>query len=185
MSTTRRTPKFITWTVVAALLIILVVVKMFFIGRYRIPQNGMYPILPAGSGLFTYKRAYANPSQVRRGDIIVFIREEDGQRYNYVWRVIGLPGDTIVTAGESLTINGQPVARERVREEGSVVIFRERAGETVFEVALSQSPEHQPPDVSVKVPPDHFFVMGDNRFDARDSRYFGPVAFSAIVGRKL
>jgi signal peptidase I len=184
MSTSRRTPKILTWTSVAALLIVLVV-KTVFIGRYRIPQNGMYPTLPAGTGLFTYKRAYSNPSQVRRGDIIVFIREEDGERYNYIWRVIGLPGDNIVTAGESLTINGKPVTRERVREEGGVVIFREHAGETVFEVALSQSPEHQPPDVSLKVPPDHFFVMGDNRFDARDSRYFGPVAFSAIVGKKL
>lgn len=122
---------------------------------------------------------------MRRGDIIVFVREEDGQRYNYIWRVIGLPGDTIVTVGESLTINGQPVARERVREEGGAVIFRERAGETVFEVAFSQPPKNQPPDVDLKVPADHFFVMGDNRFDARDSRYFGPVAFSAIIGKKL
>ena len=183
-TTTRRISKIITWTAVAALLIILAV-KALFIGRYRIPQNGMYPTLPAGSDLFTSKRAYSNPSQVRRGDIIVFIREEDGHRYNYIWRVIGLPGDTIVTAGESLTINGKLVARERVREEGGVVIFRERAGETVFEVALSPSPEHQPPDVSLTVPPDHFFVMGDNRFDARDSRYFGPVVFGAIVGKKL
>jgi signal peptidase I len=172
------------WIAVAAVLTVLAA-KTFFIGHYRIPQNGMYPTLPAGSGLFTSKRAYSKPSQVRRGDIIVFIREEDGQRYNYIWRVIGLPGDTIVAAGESLTINGKPVVREQVREEGALVICREHTDETVYEVALSKSPERQPPDVSLKVPLDHFFVMGDNRFDARDSRYFGPVAFTAIIGKKL
>jgi signal peptidase I len=122
MTTTRRTPKFLTWAAVAALLTV-VIVKTFFIGHYRVPQNGMYPTLPAGSGLFTSKRAYSNSSQVHRGDIIVFIREEDGQRYNYIWRVIGLPGDTIVTAGESLTINGKPVMRERVGESAARPLF--------------------------------------------------------------
>src|SRR5215471_12777770 len=183
------TPKFLSTKVRTGVLIgglvVLVVVKTFFIGRFRIPQNGMYPTLAAGSSFFASKRAYSNASKVQRGDIIVFVREENGQRYNYIWRVIGLPGDTIVTSGESLTINGQPVAHERIREEGGAAIVRERLGEVVFEVALSQSPEEEPPDVSLTVPPDHFFVMGDNRFDARDSRYFGPVAFSAIIGKKL
>jgi signal peptidase I len=184
MTTKPRTPKIVTWSLIAALFILLAV-NAVFIGHFRIPQNGMYPTLPAGSSLFTSKRAYPNPSQVRRGDIIVFTREEDGRRCNYIWRVIGLPGDTIVTAGESLTINGQPVAHDRVRAEAGAVIFRESVGEAVFDIALSQSPKDRPPDVSLKVPPDHFFVMGDNRFDARDSRYFGPIAFSAIVGKKL
>ena len=54
------------------------VAKVFFIGNYYIPHNGMYPTLPAGSHLLTSKRAYSKPSDVKRGDIVVFFREEDG-----------------------------------------------------------------------------------------------------------
>ena len=51
-------------------------IKTFFIGYYRIPQNGMYPTLPAGSVLFTIRRPYPDISAVKRGDIIVFVREQ-------------------------------------------------------------------------------------------------------------
>lgn len=184
MSNTSRIPKAIMWSLVSAGLI-LVIIKALFIGNYRIPQNGMYPGLPAGSRVFTSKRAYSDVSQVRRGDIVVFIRDEGGQHYLYIWRVIGLPGDVIATAGKSLTINGQPVVRESAREEQGSVIFRERIGDVRYEVAFNQSPKYQPPDVSLTVPAEHFFMMGDNRFDARDSRYLGPVAFNTFIGRKL
>lgn len=168
-----------------AAIVLLVVVKAAFVGFYRIPQNGMYPGLPAGSLVFARKRPYRAPEEVRRGEIVVFVREEGGRSYNYIWRVVGLPGDAIETAGESLVVNGRPVARERIREENGFVIYRERAGELAFEVAFNQSSQHEPPDAEVTVPPGHFFVMGDNRFDARDSRYFGAIPFSAILGKKL
>jgi signal peptidase I len=99
--------------------------------------------------------------------------------------VIGLPGDTIEAAGERLVINGQPIARERLREEQGLGIFRERVWQASYEVAISQSPRDLPPPASLTVPPDQFFVMGDNRFNAVDSRYFGPIPFDAIIGRKL
>ena len=172
------------WSLVAIGLVLLVV-KSAFIGYYRIPQNGMYPGLPAGSTIFTSKRAYPSVSQVKRGDIVVFVRDESGQRYIYIWRVIGLPGDVITTAGETLTINSQPVARERVREDQGSVIFREHLGDVAFEVSFAQLPKQQPPDASLTVPAEHFFMMGDNRLDARDSRYFGPIAFSTFIGRKF
>lgn len=173
-----------TWTIAAALLLLLAG-KVVFIGYYRVPQNGMYPGIPAGSTIFTWKRAYSDASHVNRGDTVVFLREERGQQYVYIWRVIGLPGDTITTGGESLTINGQPVLREHLRDEKGLVIYRENIGDAAFDVAFSQSPKQHPPDVSVTVPPEHFFMMGDNRFDARDSRYFGPVPFNTFVGRKF
>jgi signal peptidase I len=184
MSTTTKAKKIATWSVITILLSFLAV-KTFFIGYYRIPQNGMYPGLPAGSSLFTAKRAYSGASSVKRGDIVVFVREEDGQRYNYIWRVVAMPGEKVEASGEALTINGQPVQRQRASEADGRVVFREQIGDAAYEVAFDTSPRSRPPDSSVTIPPDQFFVMGDNRFDARDSRYFGPIAFSSIIGKKL
>src|SRR5262249_40118263 len=144
-------------SVLFVLLATLLLVKAFFIAYYIVPQNGMYPSLPSGSRFFATKHPYAAPSDVKRGDIIVFTRDRDDGRYNYIWRVIGLPGDTIEAAGASLAVNGQPVARERVRDEEGMAIFRERVGEATYEVAISQSPGDPPPNASGTVPPDHFF----------------------------
>lgn len=92
--------------------------KAFFIGYYRIPQNGMYPTLPAGSILFTLKRAYSDTSDVKRGDIVVFVREQNGKHYNYIWRVVGMPGETVEASGESLTITVSRSAGTRWRDRG-------------------------------------------------------------------
>src|SRR2546426_3582066 len=104
MPTISKTKKMVSWSVIAVLLAILAI-KTFFIGYYRIPQNGMYPSLPAGSSVFAAKRAYSSASSVKRGDIVVFVGEENGQRYNYIWRVVALPGEKVDAFGESLTIN--------------------------------------------------------------------------------
>jgi signal peptidase I len=179
-----NTTKITTWSIVAILLAALAL-KAFFIDYYRIPQNGMYPGLPAGSGLFVAKRAYADASSVKRGDIVVFVREENGQRYNYIWRVVALPGDKVEASGETLIVNGEPIQRQRVREADGRIVFREQIGDAAYEVAFDTLPNSWPPDSSVTVPPNQFFVMGDNRFNARDSRYFGPITFSSIIGKKL
>ena len=113
------------------------------------------------------------------------MREENGQRYLYIWRIIALPGEKVEASGESLTINSQLVQRQRIRETSGKTIFREQIGDVSYEVAFDQSPSYSPPDISLTVPPDQFFVMGDNRFDARDSRYFGTIPFSSIIGKKL
>jgi signal peptidase I len=170
---------------IIAILLTLLAIKTFVVGYYRIPQNGMYPTLPAGSVLFTLKRAYPDVSKVKRGDMIVFVHEQNGQRYNYIWRVIGRPGDKVQTSGESLIINGQPVSRERITDASGKTVFREQVDNASYQIAFDSSAQDRPPDVSVIVPPGHFFVMGDNRFNAFDSRRFGPIPFSSIIAKKL
>jgi signal peptidase I len=176
--------KIVAWNVLIAVGV-LFFVKTFFVGYYRIPQNGMYPTLSAGSVLFTIKQPYSDISSVKRGDIVVFMREQNGQRYNYIWRVIGLPGDKVQTSGESLIINGQPAARERLADADGKSVFREQVGNASYQIAFDRSAQERPPDISVIVPPDYLFVMGDNRFNAFDSRRFGPIPFSSIIGKKL
>src|SRR5262245_5632200 len=94
-------PRFILGSVAVvlavALLSVLLLVKVYLVGFYQIPQNGMYPSLPSGSRFFAIMQPYAaaGPSEVKPGDIVVFTRDQDGGRYIYVWRVVGLPGDTL------------------------------------------------------------------------------------------
>jgi signal peptidase I len=185
--TTSRSTKaaqIVIWSTVVVVLG-LFATKTFFIGFYHLPQNGMYPGYPKGARFFTDKGAYANASSVKRGDIIVFLREDKGESYIYVWRVIALPGETVEASGESLSVNGQPVTRQHLRDVAGAAIYREQLGDISYEVAFDKVPRSVPPEASGTVPPDHFFVMGDNRLQASDSRYLGPIAFSSIIGKKL
>jgi signal peptidase I len=147
----------------------------------------MFPGVPAGSFIFFKRRPYSEVTDVRRGDVVLFDRvERDGKQYRYVWRVIGLPGDKVEVAGESILINGKSPGRERLRQNGDMIIFSESNGEATYEVAYSQRADGKgQPTASVTVPEDHLFVLGDNRYDAVDSRYFGPIPFSSIMGKKL
>ena len=170
---------------VMALLLAAIALKALFFGNYKIPQNGMYPSLPAGSRIWTSKHAYKTVSDVKHGDVIVFNVDEGGGRYVYVWRVIALPGETVHAAGESLSINGRPVQRDAAREVAGIKLFREQIEGASYEIAFGENPSGEPPEVSITVPKNHLFVMGDNRNDSRDSRYLGPIAFDSIVGKKL
>jgi signal peptidase I len=154
------------------------------VGVSRVPQGGMYPTIPAGSTILTWKRPYARGiGQVRRGDIVIFKRQLRGESVLYIWRVIGLPGDRVVATGDALALNGQVVKRELLRDDGPHAVFSETAGVASYEVAIAKSPSRVPPDVDLTIAPGHLFVMGDNRYDAIDSRYFGPIEFASVVGK--
>jgi signal peptidase I len=156
-----------------------------YVGYYCIPQNGMYPALSPGTRFLTIRRPYRTPAQVARGDIILFTGSDQGVAYRYIWRVIGLPGDTVRTAGDDVIGNGVPLNRQKVRSEGELAIYRETNGEAFYEIALpEQAGSPRPPDVTVTVPAGQFFVLGDNRHQARDSRYLGCIPFEAIIGKK-
>jgi signal peptidase I len=163
----------------------LVAFRMFIVNVSVVPQNGMYPTIPGGSLVFSWKRPYGGITAVERGDIVLFNRIQQGQTYLYVWRVVGLPGDKVLAAKDTLSLNGSPLKRELLRDEGGLTIFRETAGVTSYEIAIAKEPREIPPDVDVTVGPDELFVVGDNRYNAVDSRYFGPIKFSTVVGRKL
>jgi signal peptidase I len=172
------------WAAVAVVLVLLVV-KFTVVDVFVIPQAGMYPSVPAGKRFLAWRHPYRNASDVRRGDVIVFQQGVDGKTYNFIWRVIGLPGERVQVAGTEVRVNGQALRHDDAGRRGGLLIYRETNGPATYEVAYSDPvPAAPPPDVEMTVPADSFFVLGDNRHNAADSRVGGPVPFTAIIAKK-
>ncbi|WP_019961686.1 signal peptidase I [Woodsholea maritima] len=200
------------WTVVLAFVVALLV-RSFVYQPYHIPSPSMQPGLVEGDYVITSKWAYGFsrfslpgsppigdqrlfPRTPKRGDIIVF-RGPHNESATYVKRLIGLPGDEVQMRDGVLYLNGEALTREYVDERygtdeaGNLVrygVYRETLpGGASYEVydsgvdALDTTPAYQ-------VRAGHFFVMGDNRDESRDSRVQAPlgpgqVPETHIIGR--
>lgn len=168
---------------IVSILVGVVVLRFVVFDWYRVPQGGMYPTIQKGGHVVTWRKPYSSISEVRRGDVIAYRVDVDGKNYDFIWRVIALPGDEVEVTGTHVAVNDVALDREKVREEEALEIFRETNADGVqYEVAYPRTGE-APEPVSVRVPEDHVFVLGDNRWNAADSRYKGSIPFSAIVGR--
>jgi signal peptidase I len=167
-----------------------------------VPSGSMRPTIIEGDRIFVNKLAYdlkvpfttwhiAEWSNPQRGDIAVFFSPHDGKRL--VKRVIGLPGDTVELRNNALVINGEPVAYQPIAEEllrdlpaaereGRVFASEELPGQTH---AVAGNPAAPAPRTfaPLTVPPGEYFMMGDNRDDSFDSRFYGSVKREKIVGR--
>jgi signal peptidase I len=182
--------------------LVLFAARSSFADWNKVPTGSMKPTIVEGDYVFVNKLAYdlkvpfttlhlAEWSAPQRGDIIVFYSPKDGTRL--VKRTIGLPGDTVELRGDRLIINGtiveyKSIADELVPDVGA----RDRA---ISEFATEQLPGRSHlvatiPAVSalrnfgpVQVPAGSYFMMGDNRDNSYDSRYFGAVKRDRILGR--
>ncbi|HEX3840644.1 MAG TPA: signal peptidase I [Acidimicrobiales bacterium] len=173
-TTTNRRRYLIEWAVIlVAVVLITVGLRAFVAQSFTIPSPSMVPTLQVGNRIIVDKLSY-DFDGVHRGDIVVFHRPplENATYNDLVKRVIGLPGETISSLNGSVYINGKRLSEPWLPKTPSS-----------FTGAIPSShPEFNLPG-PVKIPAGDYFVMGDNRTDSADSRFFGPIAGSLIVGR--
>ena len=158
-----------------------------------VPSGSMAPTILVGDRIFVNKLAYdlripfttrhlATWADPQRGDIIVFRSPHDGTRL--VKRVVGVPGDQIELRNDHLLINGQPASYALIHtvSEPAFVVDETVSGKS-HPVLIDP---HMPALRSfgpIQVPANQYFVMGDNRDNSFDSRYFGFVPRDSIFGR--
>jgi len=161
-----------------------VVLRLWVVAPFRIPTAGMEPSVRQNSTVWVLTCAYRQPGAVHCGDIVAYHVEFMGQREVYLKRVIGLPGDKLRITEDSVFLNGRELPKRPVGVEGKMQIFEEDCGGTVYRIGLVPS-QRQFKNVDMVVPPDCFFVLGDNRRNSLDSRYTGPVNYRDLIGKKL
>jgi len=172
-------------TIILLLVVIGVVVAVRAkYSRFVIPQNGMYPTLPSGTTRWVTKSQYESASEISIGDIVLFKALYRNGIYTFVWRVVAMPGDRVVIESDEIRINGTQINRKFLRNEGEFEIFEEDLGEVSCEVAYdSTASEEDRVGCDLTVPEGHIFVLGDNRYNAVDSRYLGAIPVDGVFGK--
>ena len=155
---------------------------------YSVPTGSMKPTIIEGDRIFVNKLAYqlqlplSNISvmewgQPERGDIVVFESKAADERL--IKRVIGIPGDRVEMNNNQLVINDTHVTYYKTNQPG---VEEEVLDTLQHQVQFTGSPSF-PSFKSVEVPDGHILVLGDNRNNSADSRYYGFVPFSEIQGK--
>jgi len=168
-------------------LFIVLVLRSFLVEPFQIPSGSMKPTLDVGDFILVNKFSYGIRLPVidkkvievgdpQRGDVMVF-RYPSDPNVNYIKRVVGLPGDQIrYTADKRLFVNGESVAEQLVGSEpgtlGSAELYKEKLGVAEHQIRKEMSRYRASPDRTWTVPAGHYFMMGDNRDNSNDSRYW-------------
>jgi signal peptidase I len=182
------------------IIVFAVFIVTFIVQPFRIPSGSMEPTLRVGDFLLVDKQSYGPsgeldrlllpPTRVQRGDLVVFHFPVD-HKLHLVKRVVGLPGDRIRLRGGRVLVNGRvldepyafysPSRPNGFRDDFPSLLEADPNVDLRWWIYLRQSIRGE----DVIVPRNEYFVLGDNRNDSEDSRYWGFVPRSAIVGRPL
>ncbi len=157
--------------VIGGAVLLAIIVKAVLLQAFYIPSASMYPTLQKGDRVLVNKLSY-KLHDVNRGDVVVFEKppsEVATDIPDLIKRVVGLPGESIVIEGGHVYIDGQ-LLDEPYLPDGVTT-------------SADASTLHCTREAPCVVPEGDVWVMGDNRNDSKDSRYFGPIDEKSIVGR--
>ncbi|MCP4750905.1 MAG: signal peptidase I [Proteobacteria bacterium] len=153
-------------------LIVALVFRTWLYAPYRVPTGSMIHTIEIGDHLFVNKHAFGFvvpftdikffPSEVQRGDIVVFPYPEDPS-FDFIKRVIAVGGDEVEIIGETVYVNGDVEKGDHIYYDDSIMVL----------------PEH----IKRIVPEGKLWVMGDNRRNSKDSRYWGFVDEKTVEGK--
>ena len=181
-------------------IVIAIFVITFVVQAFQIPSESIENTLLVGDYLLVDKLCYGGrglgdhimPYQkISRGDVIVFHYPVDPKQH-FVKRVIGVPGDRLRMVNKTVYINGKPLTEPYVRFlEPPSNLFRDNFPRTDMPIIYGMEGKwwlemrKLVEDGELIIPQGHYFVMGDNRDDSQDSRYWGFVPHENIIGRPL
>jgi signal peptidase I len=191
---TRQAPGTALWDNVRQIgiaVILALVIKTSIVEAYKIPTASMEDTLLVGDFLLANKFVYGSQlpligwrlpaiSEPEPGDIIIFIFPGDGKT-KYIKRCVAVPGDTVLVKDKQLFINGVPFENPPF----SKYIDTARTGEQNIKPRQAGGRDSRDNFGPYVVPSDRFFMMGDNRDNSYDSRYWGPVPRDFILGEAM
>ncbi len=189
------------------IVVVVSIIRIFFAQAFNIPSGSMKPTLLVGDFILVNKLVYGDWSvgipftnidfyryknritKPKRGDVIVF-KYPENPKIDFIKRIIGLPGDIVEVKNDIVYLNGKPLKRKKIgfyheenyratkyleyipRKDGTVYSY------TVMEIFDGEGKDFGP----VEVPKGYYFVLGDNRDNSRDSRFWGFVPDDYIIG---
>ncbi|RKX24751.1 MAG: signal peptidase I [Candidatus Zixiibacteriota bacterium] len=145
--------------------------RVFVISAYHVNSASMEDTLMTGDYIFVNKLAYDYGSDPKRGDIVVFKYPNNPEK-DFIKRVVGIPGDEVQVADKILYVNG---------DVASIPTMSKHIDKRIIPGDLSFRDNFGP----YEVPSDQYFVVGDNRDDSRDSRFWGSVPRENIKGKAV
>ncbi len=196
---------------IAIAVLIALFLRAFVVEAFKIPSGSMIPTLQVGDHIFVNKFIYGiripftnikfgmGYRKPKRGEVIVFIYPKEPDK-DFIKRIVGIEGDTVEIRDGQAIVNGQPIPRQAVDGECRYMDFTELdekweqkrcqpyretlADGTSYMTYLAPgiTRDDFPP---VKVAKDNVFVMGDNRDNSHDSRFWGTVPFDLIKGKAM
>ncbi|MCF6311029.1 MAG: signal peptidase I [Verrucomicrobiales bacterium] len=169
------------------LLAAIIIARIFYLQPYVIPTNGMHPSKPANTRAIALRQPYDSVSQIKKGDVIVFKQVNNNRSSFIISRVVGLPGDTFsqLPSGK-LKVNNTELLLTEIRREGKLTIFLEFNRGSKYEVAYeSNRTKPASPPVILTVGKNELFLVGDNRDHSYDSRSYGCIPFSSVIGKVI
>lgn len=183
--------------------LVVLLLRSFLVEPFRIPSGSMMPTLLIGDFILVNKFTYGirlpvlnkvviDGGSPQRGDVVVFRYPKDPTT-PFIKRVIGVPGDLVVYRDKRLFINGTPMEYNDAgvyqdqasgRDSSGYRILNEQLGDVDHSILVAPRPDMGlTGDFRVRVPADSYFVLGDNRDQSKDSRFWGFVPDENLIGK--